>query len=205
LPDSWLSFLLSLAVSGLPVLSARGGFPPHSPPGLAPGARSSVCCLGRRLGLAPGPWLGGKQGGHPPPVHRRRALQLAHVRQLLQDQVEDPPAFLLVLHFATTEQDGDQHLVLALEELPRLAHLGIDVVLARLGADADLLHFLLAELAALVALLLRTLETHLAVVEDAADRRGPLPPPPPPVPGALPSLFPPPPRGPPPHSVPPAR
>src|SRR5262249_21467568 len=52
-------------------------------------------------------------------------------------------------------------------------------MLARLGADSDLLQLLLADLAGLVALL-RIGEAHLAVVEDLADWRalvgGPLPP-----------------------------
>src|SRR5262249_17635121 len=183
-----VSFRLSLALCG--------GLPPPTPPGLAPRARLSVCWLGRRPGLALGPRLGGQQGGHPPPFHCARALQLTRVRQLLQDQVEDPPPFLLVLHFATAEQDGDQHLVLALQELARLAYLDVHVVFARLGADADLLHLRLANLATLVALLLRILETHLAVVEDAADRRAVARRPPPQ--GAVPLPGPPPdPRRPP--------
>src|SRR5262249_18711495 len=94
----------------------------------------------------------------------------ADVGQLLQDRVEDAPAFLLVLHLATAEEDVDQDLVVVLQELPRLVDLGLDVVLPRLGADADLLELLLPDLAALLALL-RILETQLAVVEDAADRR----------------------------------
>src|SRR5205085_1067144 len=59
--------------------------------------------------------------------------------------------------------------VVVLQELPRLVDLGLDVVVACLGADPDLFHLLLADLAPLVTLL-RTLETHLPVVEDAADR-----------------------------------
>src|SRR5262249_41160811 len=110
------------------------------PPNGAVSGTSSVYRLGRRrLGLAPGPRLGGEQDAHPPPVHRRRSLPLAHVRQLPQARVEAPPAFLLVLHLPSAEEDVDQHLVVVLQELPRLVHLGFDVMLARLGADADLL------------------------------------------------------------------
>ena len=75
-----------------------------------------------------------------------------------------------MLHLAAPEQDGDLDLVVVLEELAGLGDLGVHVVVARLGADADLLQLLLADLAGLVALL-RVREAHLAVVEDLADRR----------------------------------
>src|SRR5262249_61253341 len=94
----------------------------------------------------------------------------AHVREFLKDHVEDAPAFLLVLHLATAEEDADQDLVVVLQELPRLVDPGLDVVVARLGTDPNLLQLLLAGLAGLAALL-RVLESELAVVEDFADRR----------------------------------
>src|SRR5262249_14351569 len=65
----------------------------------------------------------------------------------------------------------DQDLVVVLQELARLVDLGVDVVLAGLGPDPDLLQLLLVDLAALARLLV----TQLAVVEDLADRRA-LPP-----------------------------
>ena len=78
------------------------------------------------------------------------------------------PTFFLVLHFATTEDDGDLDLVVVLEEFERLVGLGLDVVVARLGTDTNLLQLLLTDLGALLVFV-RILETHLAVIEDTAD------------------------------------
>src|SRR5271166_536242 len=75
-----------------------------------------------------------------------------------------------MLHFASAKRDGDQDLVVMLKKLPRLVHFGLYIVVARLWAHADLLHLLLMDLFTLVALL-RILKTHLAIIEDAADRR----------------------------------
>src|SRR5262245_6348931 len=127
-------------MAGVPGESLRGGLG---------GPTSSL----RRLGLGLERAIGREQDAHPPPVQRRRSLHLAHVGQLLQDGVEDAPPLLLVLHLAAAKEDGDQDLVVVPQELPRLVHLGRDVVLTRLGADADLLQLLLAGLAALVVLL----------------------------------------------------
>src|SRR5262249_21963088 len=95
------------------------------PPGVV-SATASLCGLQRHLlGLRLGTRLGRQQGGHPLAVHCRRALHLAHVREFLQDRVEDSPALLLVLHFATAEEDVDQNLVVVLQELPRLFDPGL--------------------------------------------------------------------------------
>ena len=75
-----------------------------------------------------------------------------------------------MLHLAAPEQDGDLDLVVVFEELAGLGNLGVDVVLAGLGADADLLQLLLTDLATLVVLL-RVFESQLAVVENLADGR----------------------------------
>ena len=61
-------------------------------------------------------------------------------------RVDDPPALLDVLQLAAAEQHVDQHLVLVLQELAGLVDLGVDVVVAGLGADADLLQLLLVDL-----------------------------------------------------------
>ena len=71
---------------------------------------------------------------------------LADVGELFQDALDDPLAFLDVLHLAAAEQDVDQHLVVVFQELPGLVDLGLDVVLARLGANADFLQLLLVRL-----------------------------------------------------------
>ena len=73
-----------------------------------------------------------------------------------------------MLQLAAAEQHVDLHLVVVLEELAGLVDLRLDVVLAGLGPDADLLELLLVRL--LVRLLgLGVLE--LAVVHDLAHRR----------------------------------
>src|SRR5262249_28824148 len=97
-------------------------------------------------------------------------LDLATVGQLLEDLVDDPLALLDVLQFAAAEQHVDQDLVVVLEELAGLVDLGLDVVVAGLGADADLFQLLLMDL--VLAALARLLVTQLAVVEDLAHRRG---------------------------------
>jgi len=74
-----------------------------------------------------------------------------------------------VLHLAATEQDRDLDLVVVLKKLAGLGHLRFNVVVASLGADADLLQLLLADLAGLIALL-RLLKAQLAVVKDLTDR-----------------------------------
>src|SRR5262245_18366785 len=56
------------------------------------------------------------------------------------------------------------------EELAGVRDLGVDVVVARLGADANLLQPLFADLRRLVPLL-QVVEAHIAIVEDLADRR----------------------------------
>jgi hypothetical protein len=74
-----------------------------------------------------------------------------------------------VLHLAAAEQDGDLDLVVVLQELARLGDLGVHVVVTRFGADADLLEFLLADLAGLVALL-RVLVPQLGFLSQGPGR-----------------------------------
>jgi hypothetical protein len=66
----------------------------------------------------------------------------------------------LVLHLAAPEDDRDLDLVVVFEELAGVSDLGVDVVVARLGPEANLLQLLLADLCGLVPLL-RVLEAQL--------------------------------------------
>src|SRR5262249_24768618 len=110
-----------------------------------------------------------EHGGHALAFHRRRLLDLGDVGELLEDAVDDAAALLDVLQLAAAEQDVDEDLVLVLQKPPRLVDLGVDVVLAGLGPDADLLDLLLVDLG--LGPLARLLVAELAVVEDLADGR----------------------------------
>ena len=100
-------------------------------------------CARRRL-------LRREHGGHPPAFHRRRLLDLAHVGQLFQDRVDDPPALLDVLHLPAAELHPQEHLVAVFEELAGLVDPGVDVVGAGLGPDPKLLELLLVGLLGLL-------------------------------------------------------
>src|SRR5262249_37065113 len=104
--------------------------------------------------------LGGEHGGHALAFPRPRLLDLGAVGQLLQHAGDDPLPLLDVLQLPPAEEHVQQHLVLVFEELAGLADLGVDVVFAGLGADADLLQLLLMDLG-LVALLLGLLVAEL--------------------------------------------
>ncbi len=103
-------------------------------------------------------------------MHRRR-LDLRDVLQLRDDVLDHAAAFVDVGHFSAAEGDRYQDFVLVREELAGAVHLDLDVVVAGLGADADLFDLDLMPGALVLPLLLLVLE--LAVVHDAADG-GPL-------------------------------
>src|SRR5947207_3367215 len=87
-----------------------------------------------------------QHGGHPFPLHRGWLLDLGNVGQLLQHGQDDSLPFVDVLQLAAAEQYVEQHLVVVFEELAGLVDLGFDVVLAGLGANANLLELLLVDL-----------------------------------------------------------
>ena len=99
-----------------------------------------------RFGRAAAGALRGEQGGHLLPFHPRRRLHLAHVGQLLDHGVHDPPPFLDVLKFPPAELHLDLHLVPGLQELAGLVHAGVHVVLAGLRPHAEFLQLLLVRL-----------------------------------------------------------
>src|SRR5262249_54660792 len=103
-----------------------------------PSARQGLAFSRFRLGLWL-PFVRHYEYGHFLPFHHRWPFQLPRVSQFLQDRIQPPSAFLLMLHLAAAEQDRDLALVVVFEELAGLGNLGVDVVLASLGADADLL------------------------------------------------------------------
>ena len=75
-----------------------------------------------------------------------------------------------MLHLAAPEDDGDLNFVIMFEKLACLVDLGVDIVVVRLGANANFLQLLLADLAGFVSLL-RSREPQLAIIEDPAHGR----------------------------------
>src|SRR5438876_5070754 len=106
---------------------------------------------------------------HALAFHRRVLLNLRHVGELFEDAEDDALALFKVLQFAATEEDVDQHLVLMLEEFPRLIDFGFDVGLAGFRPDADFFQLVLVRL--LLAVFARLLVAILPVVHDLADGR----------------------------------
>ena len=98
-------------------------------------------------------------------------LQLDRIAQLFLHPFEHAPTQVLMRHFPATEADGELHLIFVLQELVRVAHFGLIVVVFDARAHLDLFEFdnLLA-LAGLVGLFL-LLVFELAEVHDLADRR----------------------------------
>ena len=72
-------------------------------------------------------------------------------------------------HLATTELNGNLHLVIVLKKPNRLFDFKIDIVLPRLGTDTNLFQFRLMLLTLGRTLTLVVFE--FAVVHDATDRR----------------------------------
>ena len=85
--------------------------------------------------------------------------------------VEDLAAELWVGNFTTSELQGDLDLVAFLEELLEVPHLGVEIALADLGSELDLLHRDVDGLASGLLGLLRLLVPELPVVHDPAHRR----------------------------------
>jgi len=90
--------------------------------------------------------------------------------KLLQDGRHDASAFFLMLHFPSSKEYGHLNLVIIAQELQGVRRLCFDVVVARFGPDAYFFDLLLTGLGALFVLV-RIVEAHFAVIEDAADRR----------------------------------
>src|SRR5262249_40918235 len=109
-----------------------------------------------------------QHGRHAPAFHGWSFFDLGQVNQLFEDGLDNPLTFLDVLHLPAFEEHVHQYLVFVLEESPGLIDFGIDVVVARLGADADFLEFLLVRL--VFVFLPRLLVTELAEVHDLAHR-----------------------------------
>ncbi len=86
-----------------------------------------------------------------------------------EDVVEDALALVDVLQLAATEQHVDQHLVVVFEELARLVDLRVHVVIACLGAHADLFQLLLMDLG--FVLFVGLLIAQFAIIEDFTDGR----------------------------------
>ena len=99
-------------------------------------------------------------------VFRQQARFLRH--QFLQDGDNDAPSLVDVLQLPPAKQHIDHDLILVLQELARLVHLGLDIVIAGFGAHADFFQFLLMR--PRLGLLVGLLVAKLAVIQDLADR-----------------------------------
>ena len=75
-----------------------------------------------------------------------------------------------MLHLAAAKEDGDLDLVVVAQELERLIRFRLDVVIAGFGPNANFLQLLLTNLGVFLVLV-RIVEAHFAVIENAANRR----------------------------------
>jgi hypothetical protein len=95
-------------------------------------------------------------------------LQLSNVGQIGDHLVHDLAALFDVSQLAAAKDDGDLHLILVEEKSPGLLDLEIQVMFARLGAEADFLELrMVCRLVRLDLLLVLV----LAEVHHAANRR----------------------------------
>jgi hypothetical protein len=78
---------------------------------------------------------------HGAPFHTGSLLNCSMFLELDCKLVEQVPAKLRVSDRSSPEQDGQLHLVSAIEEPGRLAALGLKIGLANLGLDTDFLEF----------------------------------------------------------------
>ncbi|CFX16749.1 protein of unknown function [Candidatus Filomicrobium marinum] len=99
------------------------------------------------------------------------ALDLCNLFQLTLDPLKYSHTKLLVRHFATTEAQGNLHLIAVVEETFDGPHLDVVVVLINRRTHLDLLDLDGLLLFACFGGFFLLLELELAVVHDLADRR----------------------------------
>ena len=75
-----------------------------------------------------------------------------------------------MLQLAAAKKDGDLDLVVMAQEFERLIRFRLDVVVARFRPNANFLELLLTNLGVFLVFV-GIVEAHLAVIEDAANRR----------------------------------
>jgi hypothetical protein len=110
------------------------------------------------------------QRGDEPAAHLlRRRIDLGDGIERGEHALHHALALVDVRQFTPPEHDRHDDLVLVHQERLRLIHLELDVVLAGLGAEADLLDLGVVDVRLVVLLLLLVLE--LAEVHDPADGR----------------------------------
>jgi hypothetical protein len=106
---------------------------------------------------------------NPPAVHLRRLFELGALFQFLLQALYELVAFVDVGIFAAAEDDAEDHLVLLGQELLGPVDLRHEIVVADLGAHAELFVFAVVRMAFVLPLLLLVLE--FAVIHDAANGR----------------------------------
>jgi hypothetical protein len=105
----------------------------------------------------------------PPAVHLWRLLEFGDGFELFLQTLNQLVAFIDVGVFAAAEDDAEDHLVFLGQELFGPVDLRHEVVVADLGAHAELFVFAVVGVAFVLPLLLLVLE--FAVVHDAANGR----------------------------------
>ena len=106
---------------------------------------------------------------NPPPLHLRRLLQLGEFFELFGEPLDQLVAFVDVGVFAAAEDHAKDHLVFLSEEFLRAIDLRHEVVVADLGAHAELFVLAVVRMAFVLPLLLLVFE--FAVVHDPANGR----------------------------------
>ena len=96
-----------------------------------------------------------------------RGVHLSDRIELLEDVPHDTLPLVDMGQLATAEHHRDDHLVLVLQESLGLIHLELDIVLARLGTETDLLDPRVVDVGFVLFFLLLILE--LAEIHDSAD------------------------------------
>ena len=105
----------------------------------------------------------------PAAVHLRVLLQLRDRLQAFDDPVDQLVSFVDVGVFAAAEDYREDHLVLVGQEFFGPRELGLQIVLADLGAQPELFVLAVMRMAFVLPLLLLVLE--FAEIHDAANRR----------------------------------
>lgn len=98
----------------------------------------------------------------------RRRFEFTVIEQFINNVCHHAPAFLDVRHFTSAEYHGDLHLVFLFKELLGPFDLEVNVMLARLGTQSQLLGFCLVRVA--LVLFFTPLVLVLSIIHDSADR-----------------------------------
>ncbi len=123
----------------------------------------------RRATTVPPSTFGSEHGHQAPPFEERLAFQFREVLHFFQHVLQDPLAFLDVLHFPATKLHGDLHFVVMFEESAYLVDFRFNIVLTGFWPQANFLELGLVLFG--FGLFPRKLILVLAVIHDPANGR----------------------------------